>query len=178
MDRPRGHGEISAKKAKLRVKRQRKPKIWSGTSRHTKPVGVPAPSSLLSVKHNANDKTLRPAAGIYRFRWQSLSPHPRVCGDHRKNSPDPRILDVCGGGSEESTKRFPSAYVTSVSQDGAQRLLGTISAAAGGPPQIDIHRAAKVNYKASHRGTCSKLRQFNDHPIKQTIDLMQCACGQ
>jgi len=175
MDRQEATGEISAKKAKLRVKRQEK----AGRSGQATKQDTPSRSELLRQagflvgKHTWNDKTLATRRGYIVSLAKAVASSAEVVPETIEELTDPEFLDVAAEVLKEVNQGdFPSAYVTSVLKTARKIARDYLCRPPEDLREIDDTIALhKVNYQGIAPRNMSKLRQFNDTRIQQTIDL-------
>lgn len=175
MDQHEAAGEISAKKVKLRVKRQEKARRSGQVTKQD----TPSRSELLRQagflvgKHTWNDKTLATRRGYIVSLAKAVAASAEVVPETIEELTDPEFLDVAAETLKEVNQGdFPSAYLTSVLKTARKIARDYLDLPPEELREIDDTIALhKVNYQGIAPRNMSKLRQFNDIRIQQTIDL-------
>ncbi|MGP6089209.1 tyrosine-type recombinase/integrase [Antarctobacter jejuensis] len=175
LDRNETADTVSDKKAKLRAKRREKCERAGRTSRQD----APSRSELLRQagflvgKHTWNEKTLAIRRGYIVSLAKAIVSSAEVVPETIAELTDPEFLDVAAETlSEINQGDFSSDYVTSVLKTARKIARDYLCR----PPEDlreidDTITLYRVNSRGIAPRNMSKLRQFNETRIQQTIDL-------
>ncbi|SDG37802.1 site-specific integrase [Sulfitobacter delicatus] len=175
MDQEEAIGTVCMKKAKLRVMRQEK----AGRPGHASRQDAPSRSELLRQagflvgKHTWKDETLKTRRGYIKSLAKAVASSADIVPETIDELTDPEFLDVAAETLKEANQGdYPSGYITSVLKTARKIARDYLCRPPEDLREIDDTIALhKVNYQGIAPRNMSKLRQFNDIRIQQTIDL-------